>query len=149
MTLSIHGNMPHASGSIELTTEAVERARLSFNPSGNQRVERIKTLTAALYTELQEVVKLAREQKDDTTGREAATAMTHLQAGAMFAVSAVTSRTFYDPTRTDPQATGRGPKPAETDELPVIQAGETLSSVTSAPREVAVEPASPDISDLS
>lgn len=92
MTLTIHGAMPHASGSVEISETAAKRARLSFNPSGNPRVDRIKTLTAALYSELEQVIEDAGgEGSRGTAQREAATAATYLQAGAMFAVSAATA----------------------------------------------------------
>lgn len=92
MTLIISGPMPHASGSVELSETAAKRARLTFNPSGNDRVTRIKTLAAALYTECEAVIKAAGgEGSRGTAQREAATAMTHIQAGAMFAVSAATA----------------------------------------------------------
>ena len=104
MTLSIHGSMPHADGSIRLTDEAAARARMTFNPSGKPRVDRIKTLAAALYTEMNEVCALARKQGNDIAGREAATAMTHIQSGAMFAVSASTEPGFVDePEQLDEQ----------------------------------------------
>lgn len=92
MTLSISGPFPHASGHIELTTEAKDRARMGFNPSAVARVDRIKTLAAALYTECQGIIEDAGgEGSRGVAQREAATAMTHIQAGAMFAVSAATA----------------------------------------------------------
>lgn len=105
MTLVVTGAMPHANGSIEISASAAKRARMSFNPSANPRVDRIKTLAAALYTECEVIkdeieAKLQAEAGDgnsipgdpvQTAGREAATAMTHIQAGAMFAVSAATA----------------------------------------------------------
>lgn len=97
MTLSIHGSMPHANGAIEISEKAAKRARMTFNPSGNERVNRIKTLAAALYTELDEIVAAAHEQGNATAGREAATAATHLQSAAMFGVSATTEEGFIDP----------------------------------------------------
>lgn len=70
---------------------------MTFNPSGNVRVNRIKTLAAALYTELDEIAASARDQGNDTAGREAVTAATHLQSAAMFGVSAATEEGFIDP----------------------------------------------------
>lgn len=149
MTLTIHGPMTHASGSVEITTEGAERARLTFNPSGNKRVDRIKTIVAALYSEIGEIAKLAREQKNDVAGREAATAMTQIQSGAMFAVSAATEKSLYDGRTGDPQAGKPEPSAKPTDELPVVQEGASLSSATSAKREEATgeqvtEPAVPE-----
>jgi len=72
---------------VVLTDEALARARRSFNPSGNQKVDTLKCLAAAFYTELQGMV----DSRHPVAGREAATAATHIQAGAMFAVSAATA----------------------------------------------------------
>ncbi len=72
---------------IMLTDEALKRARRAFNPSGNAEVDKLKCLAAAFYTLLQPV----QETRHPIAGREAATAMTDIQAGAMFAVSAVTA----------------------------------------------------------
>lgn len=92
MTLVVSGSIPHANGSIDISASAAERARISFNPSGNERVNRIKTLVAALYTECEGIIADAGgEGSRGTAQREAATAMTHIQAGAMFAVSAATA----------------------------------------------------------
>lgn len=58
---------------ITLTDDALARARRSFSPSGN-------TLNDELAA-----------TRHPVAGREAATASTHIQAGAMFAVSAATA----------------------------------------------------------
>lgn len=101
MTFCITSNKPHAQGTLELSDAAIARARLTFHPSGLASVDRIKTLAAALYTELEYVVSNATAKRADSTVdtewhatvlREAATAATHIQAGAMFAVSAATAR---------------------------------------------------------
>lgn len=88
MTLTIYGTMPHASGNVEISETAAKRARMTFNPSGNERVNRLKTLAAAFYSECEAV-------RANTTSAvawdEAAVAMNHIQAGAMFAVSAATA----------------------------------------------------------
>lgn len=81
---------------VGVTQEAIKRARLSFNPSGDARVTRIKALVAALYSELQQLnlesVNVTADVGVTTViNREAATAATHIQAGAMFAVSAATA----------------------------------------------------------
>jgi len=92
MTLSISGPMPHASGHIELTTEATERARIGFNPSGDDRVARLKTLAAAFYSECERIIEDAGGPGSrGVAQREAATAMTQMQMAAMFAVSAATA----------------------------------------------------------
>ncbi len=72
---------------ITLTDEALKRARRNFNPSGDERVDAVKCLAAAFYTILQPV----QEARHPIAGREAATAMTDIQGGAMFAVSALTA----------------------------------------------------------
>lgn len=71
---------------VELSETALQRARLNFNPSGLEDVIKVKALVAALYAILE---PLTAER--GTQAREAATAMTQLQAGAMFAVSAITA----------------------------------------------------------
>jgi hypothetical protein len=99
MTLCIAGTMPHASGNIGLTESAAKRARLTFNPSGNERVLRLKTLAAAFYTECEAVIAEAKAKSEDggsvgsdaVAAREASTAMTNMQTAAMFAVSAATA----------------------------------------------------------
>ncbi len=92
-----------------LTEGAMGRARLSFNPSGSERVNRLKALAAAFYSECDAIVAEFRAQAEaegevvgtitlgdkwahvlNEAGREAATAKTHMQAAAMFAVSAAT-----------------------------------------------------------
>jgi hypothetical protein len=88
MTMTISGPMPHANGSITISDTAAARAKMDFNPSSNDQVTRIKTLVAALYTEL-EAIAPAGERSEKA--REAATAATHIQSGAMFAVSAIFS----------------------------------------------------------
>ena len=95
-----------------LTEGAMGRARLSFNPSGSERVNRLKALAAAFYSECDAIMAEFRAQAQaeaeapadggsialgdkwahvlNEAGREAATAKTHMQAAAMFAVSAAT-----------------------------------------------------------
>lgn len=97
ITVTVHLSEEN-SAYIALTEAAMKRARLTFNPSGLQRVAVIKALTAALYTELKALTDEAADPANPRTpaeamtiGREAATAMTHIQAGAMFAVSAATA----------------------------------------------------------
>lgn len=102
MTLSIHGPMPHANGQIEVTTVAANRARLAFNPSGNDDVTRIKTLVAAIYTELDRIRSNKIYETNynteivDIVEREFEFAAANIQAGAMFAVSMATAQTPKD-----------------------------------------------------
>lgn len=65
-----------------LTDSACEAVRLSFNPSGIEKVTRIKTLAAALISELETI--------GGDAGREAAIARTHVQSASMFGVLAAT-----------------------------------------------------------
>ena len=74
---------------IVLTDPALSRARRAFNPSGSMQVDKLKCLAAAFYTELAHIATQAVGVGE--AGREAATAATHIQAGAMFAVSAATA----------------------------------------------------------
>jgi len=76
---------------IDITPEAVKRARLDFNPSGRDDVARLKLLAAAFYSELERVAQNGVDPSDTTRQHEAITAATHIQAGAMFAVSAATA----------------------------------------------------------
>lgn len=89
---------------ITLSDAALKRARRSFNPSGNLRVDRLKSLAAAFYTELAAIKQDAchavlvehstnagASERCETVGRLAATAATEIEAGAMFAVSAATA----------------------------------------------------------
>lgn len=78
---------------IGVTEEAIMRARVSFNPSSLPNVDNIKALTAGLYSVLERVGEGQRGnfEPDATVGREAATAATQIQLGAMMAVSAATA----------------------------------------------------------
>lgn len=77
---------------VNISDSAAKRARMTFNPSGNDRVNRLKALAAALYSECEAIIADdAGLPKASNAPREAATAMTHIQAGAMFAVSAATA----------------------------------------------------------
>ena len=90
---------------IGVSDAAIHRARASFNPSALPGVDNVKALAAALYTELDKIPDLVEDKLQEAVGqgsaipgrplefarREAATAATHIQAGAMFAVSAATA----------------------------------------------------------
>lgn len=87
VTINHQDDTTNATFVVGVSADAIARARLKFNPSQLDSVTRIKALAAALYSELE---TLAAE-RHPVAGREAATAMTHIQAGAMFAVSAATA----------------------------------------------------------
>jgi hypothetical protein len=94
MTLTITRDAgPSATGNISITESAAKRANMSFNPSSDPAIDRIKTLAAALYTEIDIVaigaIGLADEEDRIHARREAATAATQLQSAAMFAVQAI------------------------------------------------------------
>lgn len=70
----------------KISESACKMVRLSFNPSGSERVTRLKILAAALIAEY-EVVR-----SDTTAGaREAAIAITHVQTASMMGVAAATA----------------------------------------------------------
>lgn len=66
----------------DLSESACEAIRFTFNPSGDARVNTIKTLTARLITEL--------EALQDVGIVEAAVAITNVQTASMLAVLAAT-----------------------------------------------------------
>jgi len=68
----------------ELSATACEAIRFTFNPSGDQRVNTIKALTARLITELEAI------RDEGRAGREAAVAITNVQTASMWAVLAAT-----------------------------------------------------------
>lgn len=70
----------------ELSAEAKESIRFSFNPSGDATVNDIKFLACALMTAYQAI----RDRNDKTAGREAAVAITNLQTASMWGVLAAT-----------------------------------------------------------
>ena len=82
MTFAIIGG---ASATISITDEGAEAVRYKFNPSALAEVERIKTLTAALVTELH-----AQQVARPDAGREYAVAITNVQTASMWAVLAAT-----------------------------------------------------------
>lgn len=65
--------------------DAAELVRMGFNPSSLERVDAIKALAAALISEC----RIAAEEGGDQRG--AATAITNIQQGAMWAVYAATA----------------------------------------------------------
>lgn len=62
-------------------SKGMELVRLSFNPSGDQRVVDVKTRVARLIDDLEDY---------DCDPRERNIAITHLQTASMFAVAAIT-----------------------------------------------------------
>lgn len=68
----------------DLSDTAIDAVRLKFNPSGLDRVGKIKMLTAALITECEQI------REEGTAGREAAVAITNVQTASMWAVLAAT-----------------------------------------------------------
>ena len=76
---NIHGHEVH------ISSEAVEAIRFSFNPSGNEDVAKLKSLSAAFISQVDEIMKAKPE-----AGRELAVAKTHMQTASMWAVLGAT-----------------------------------------------------------
>jgi hypothetical protein len=72
---------------LPVSEHAAEAVRTSFNPSGLETVSRIKSLAAALLTEI-EAQCVAKPE----AGREFAVAKTNLQTASMWAVLGATKR---------------------------------------------------------
>lgn len=70
---------------IPVTQTGAEAVRFTFNPSGLESVNRIKSLTAALISELQE-----QQAAHPDAGREFAVAITNAQTASMWGVLAAT-----------------------------------------------------------
>lgn len=68
-----------------LSDTAKDAVRLTFNPSGNARVNLLKMLAAALITEYEWIMK-----DNPAATREAAVAITNLQTASMWGVLAAT-----------------------------------------------------------
>ena len=86
----------HQSGkpdlAVGITEAALKQARYKFNPSSLARVDRIKLLIAALYSEMDAVSSEAVGTEGAAViGGEAAVAKTQIQGAAMWAVSAATA----------------------------------------------------------
>jgi|GEM_PF-1408738 len=69
---------------VDLSLSARQAVRLEFNPAGDDRIARIKMLTAALITEC-EVIR-----SEGAAAREASIAITGYEEAAMWAVKAAT-----------------------------------------------------------
>lgn len=85
MTFIINGG---ASDAVTITDEGAEAIQFKFNPSGLESVNRIKTLTGALITELKDQQRMKPE-----AAREFAVAITEVQTASMWAVLAATKGT--------------------------------------------------------
>jgi hypothetical protein len=89
MTIAVTIDIDTPSGAakeiVGVSTEAEEAIRFSFNPSGLQRVTRLKALAAAFISECDAVLL------DGTmSGREMAVAKTQMQTASMWAVLGAT-----------------------------------------------------------
>jgi len=71
----------------EISAEAKELVRLTFNPSGSSTVDRLKILAAALIHEYQQIGLTV-----PGAARSAATAITNLQTASMWGVLAATTQ---------------------------------------------------------
>jgi len=67
----------------DLSPTAKEAVRLTFNPSGDEKVARLKTIMAAWITEV--------EQLKGKAAREASVAITNAQTASMWGVLAATA----------------------------------------------------------
>jgi hypothetical protein len=72
---------------VPVSTSAAALVRAGFNPSGNIRVGLLKTMAAAMISELETI----RDDREHPGAREAAIAITQLQGASMFAVAAATA----------------------------------------------------------
>lgn len=70
---------------IPITMEAAQVVRFTFNPSGLDNVNRLKSLSAAFIAEIQR-----QQAAKPEAGREFAEAITKAQTASMFAVAAAT-----------------------------------------------------------
>jgi hypothetical protein len=70
---------------VPITQEGAEAVRFTFNPSGLESVNRIKSLAAALISEMK-----AQQAAKPEAGREFAVAVTEVQTASMWAVAGAT-----------------------------------------------------------
>jgi hypothetical protein len=70
---------------VNISGEAAEAVRFTFNPSGLNSVNRLKSLSAAFVAECQ-----AQQSAKGEAGREFAVAITNMQTASMWAVLAAT-----------------------------------------------------------
>lgn len=70
---------------IPITDEAAEAVRFSFNPSGLENVNRLKSLSAAFVSECKK-----QQVENSVAAREYAVAITKMQTASMWAVLGAT-----------------------------------------------------------
>jgi len=70
---------------IPITAEAAEAVRFSFNPSGLESINRLKSLSSAFIAECQH-----QQTENPGAGREFAVAITNMQTASMWSVLAAT-----------------------------------------------------------
>lgn len=70
---------------VNITSDAAEAVRFTFNPSGLNTVNRIKSLSSALISEC-----MAQQKDNPNAAREFAVAITNMQTASMWAVLGAT-----------------------------------------------------------
>lgn len=94
--ITAHGNTRYVA-TLYPEHAAAKAVRTSFNPSGKQEVEDLKTLAAAFIAKCQELQHIAQHTSDMQAdvkaeiGRAAALAITNAQQASMWAVFAATA----------------------------------------------------------
>lgn len=81
----VYGATPYEQ--VEISEEAQRRVRLTFNPSGDLRVVRLKALAAAFISEC-----IDGQAAIPEGAREFAVAITNMQTASMWGVLAATAR---------------------------------------------------------
>lgn len=76
---------------VVVTERAAKKVRMAFNPSGIERVDRIKSLAAALVSELSDVERECNDGGNVMGISEAVRAIEHTQLASMLGVAAATS----------------------------------------------------------
>lgn len=102
MTLRVEIHNPDATltvATVETDGPAAQAVRFTFNPSGNARVTRIKSLAAALASEL-----MAGRNEEPQGAREYSIAITNLQQASMWGVFAATTPVPVELPAEDPPA---------------------------------------------
>lgn len=84
-----------------MSAKAKDAVRLTFNPSNNPRVTRMKMLAAAFITECETMA-------GTPAGREAAVAITNMQTASMWAVLGLTTPGLTFPDAVAPAEPERG-----------------------------------------
>lgn len=96
MHVVIHALEAHV---VDVSAEAKQAVRLTFNPSANKRVERLKSLAAAFISECDAISSefhANRKNQEDAeraaeAGRALAVAKTNMQTASMWAVLGATT----------------------------------------------------------